>query len=57
MITEFLDRMGLSQKDKYIVLDWVLHELVLEAKELGIPRELRREDVLEIVNFDLDKWL
>ena len=46
---DFLDRLGLSQKDKYILLDWVLHEIVLETIGLGIPEELQREDVLDIV--------
>ena len=57
MNTESLNKMKLSQSDKCVLLDWVLHELICETIELGIPKELRREDILDIVNFDLDKWL
>ena len=57
-LDEILSNLDLSQSGKYALLDWVLHELVIEAEEMGIStKALRREDVLEIVNFDLDKWL
>ena len=57
-LDEILSNLDLSQSGKYALLDWVLHELVIEAEEMGISTKvLRREDVLEIVNFDLDKWL
>ena len=57
IIKTLLNRIAESEEEKEAVLEWVIYELICQAINSEIPRKIRREKVMKIVESEIDRWI